>query len=385
MDLNLYFDPVSLDRSEYTLLNETYSFSRSIRINTPDTPIINLDEFHLAIMGVNEDRNAFIAGSKNAADKIRQQLYQLSGLNKKIKVIDLGNLKYTPNISDTYFAIRDIILELKQKNVVLIILGGSQDLAYGSSQVFNDDENFHTLATLDSRLDFGFGKEKLNSRNYLDHILKQKFASKLTIFNLGHQIYFTPTKQYDKFENAGHHSIRLATLRGNIPISEPLLRNSEQLIIDSSVVKQSDAPASSGASPNGLFGYELCQLCRYAGASDKLNLILFSELLPHKDIDQITAQLFAQAVWYFIDGYTIRRPENPQEKGSKKFIVSTSAADQNLIFYKSNQTDRWWLEVPVQDPQTKNNMLIACSYEDYQRACTNEIPDVWWRFMKRHS
>lgn len=385
MDLNPYFNPVSLERSEYPLINEKNSFSRSIRINTPDTPISRPEEFDVAIMGVQEERNAYIPGSANATDIIRQKLYELAAVNRKTRIIDLGNLKIAEKVNDTYFALRDILLELIEKNVVLIVMGGSQDLAKGLALAFENRKGFHSFTTIDSRLDFGFGKEALNSRNYLDDILKQKNSSKLSIYNMGHQVYFTPVGLYDKFENAGHHSLRIGSIRENVGITEPYLRDSELVLADLSSVKQSDAPAASGPSPNGFYGHEFCQLSRYAGASNKMKAILFSELIPEKDINGMTSHLVAQAIWYFVDGLAIRKPENPQEKGSKKFIVSTSAADQNLVFYKSNLTDRWWMEIPVINPDTSKNYLMPCSYEDYQRACTNDIPDRWWRFMKRFS
>ena len=385
MDLNLYFNPVSIERSDFPLVEEKNSFSRSIRINTPDTPISNLEDYNIAIMGVCEDRNAYVKGSAASPDIIRQNLYQLAKIDRKIKLIDLGNLKITENIKDSYFALRDILLELEEKKITLLVLGGSQDLSVGMAMSLEGKKGFHSITSIDSKLDFGFGKQALNSRNYLDTILNQKNSSKITITNLGHQIYFTPNNLFDKFEKAGHHSIRLGNVRENLQQVEPYFRDSDLLLIDISSVRQSDSPGASGATPNGFFGHEFCQLCRYAGASPNMKAVLFSELLPEKDPDKMTSHLIAQAIWYFIDGMLIRKSESPQEKGSKKFIVSSSAADQNLVFFKSNQTDRWWMEIPVKNPETGKNHLIACSYQDYLRACTNDIPDKWWRFMRRFS
>ena len=114
-----------------------------------------------------------------------------------------------------------------------------------------------------------------------------------------------------------------------------------------------------------------------------MKAILFSEIIPENDINDQSVHLTAQAIWYFIDGLTLKEVENPQKKGSKKFIVSNSSAEQNLIFYKSNSTNRWWMEIPFQEKHEKKNHLFSCSYEDYQMACTNEIPDRWWRLMRK--
>ncbi len=56
------------------------------------------------------------------------------------------------------------------------------------------------------------------------------------------------------------------------------------------------------------------------------------------------AVLIAQIIWYFIEGYQFRSGEYPF--GSKdnylKYIVPLE--EEELVFYKSNKTDRWWIE-----------------------------------------
>ncbi len=152
-----------------------------------------------------------------------------------------------------------------------------------------------------------------------------------------------------------------------------------------SCVRQSDAPGASIPTPNGFFGHELCQMTRYAGASDRLKAIGFFEISPSQDLNQHTSHLAAQAAWYFIEGFSLRIDESPQSGGSKKFIIDMNSPADQLVFYKSNQTDRWWIELPVPDPRTGRNLLLACSYEDYQRACNHEIPDRWWKRMRKYS
>lgn len=385
MNLNDYFDPVSLEKPEFSHLKAENTISRSISIHTPDTPVSNIENYDIAIFGVKEDRNAFIKGSASAPDKVRGKLYLLSGIPDKIKVIDLGNLKSTSNIEDTYYALRDVISELIKKSVTALIIGGSQDLGTGLALSYEDYNSFWNFTTIDSRIDFENNPGIFHSGNYLAKITALKNQKFLSLANLGHQVYFTPLKKIDEFENKGHLSKRLGILRSNLKISEPFLRDSDFLSIDINAIRQSDAPAGSSPSPNGFFAYELCQLTRYAGASEKLRAVLFSELIPQNDQNDHTSHLVAQSLWYFIEGYSIRKPESPREGNTKKFIVSTSAADQNMIFYKSNDTDRWWMEIPVKDPLTKQNYIISCSYEDYQMACTNEIPDRWWNLMRRFS
>lgn len=385
MNISDYFDPVSLEKPEFNHLKAEYTISRSIDIHTPGHPVTDPGQFDIAIFGVCDDRKAFIPGSASAPDKIREKLYLLSNGHKQVKMVDLGNLKPARTLNDLYFALRDVLLELTEKSVIAIVLGGSQDLTLGLAKAWEKYKGFWNLTTLDSRLDLGLGKDRDHSANYLEFLMKNPNYKRMNIHNIGHQQYFTPVKLLDKFENAGHSSLRLGAVRANLAMVEPILRDTQLFSIDMGAVRQSDAPAASSPSPNGFFGHELCQFTRYAGASPVMNAILFSEFVPEKDQNSITSHLVAQSIWYFVDGYTIRLSEDPQEKGAKKFIVSTTAAEQNMIFYKSNQTDRWWMELPVLNPATGKNYLVSCGYEDYQRACTNDIPDKWWRLMRRYS
>ena len=55
------------------------------------------------------------------------------------------------------------------------------------------------------------------------------------------------------------------------------------------------------------------------------------------------------------------------------------AEPENLVFYKSTLSEKWWMEVPY--PQGKflyeRNLIVPCSYSDYQLASKGEVPDKW--------
>src|SRR6056297_3388788 len=186
MDLNGYFDPVSLDRPGFHLLPEKYSFVRNISIHTPDRPIRNMDQYQVALIGVPQDKGAYIRGSAPAPDRVRGMLYQLRKINKNVNVVDLGNLKITENINDTYYAVRDITLELFERNVIPFYIGGSQDLSFGIILALQKLQGIRQLVTVDPRLDFWPEKDpEINSRNYLNHILEKEVKPRFTYSNLG--------------------------------------------------------------------------------------------------------------------------------------------------------------------------------------------------------
>jgi hypothetical protein len=136
-------------------------------------------------------------------------------------------------------------------------------------------------------------------------------------------------------------------------------------------------------SPNGFFGHEICQLARYAGSSSYLKAFGIFEVCPANDPNLNTCLLAAQVIWYFMEGISLRIKEDPQKGNSRKFIVNLNPISQNIVFYKSLKTERWWMEMPYINPVTSKNYLISCSYNDYQMACNNEIPDRWWKAFHR--
>jgi len=387
MDLNGYFDPVSLERPEFEYLDNNESFSHHISVHTPDHPIRELDKHQVAIIGIPVDSNGFIKGSKDAPNRIRSKLYQLSKINRNLKIYDLGNVKNGGSINDTYFALRDILLELREREISTIIFGGSQDLSQGVFLALEKHEGLHQLLTIDSMLDFSLNQEVLNSRNYLNHVVNNTGLRQFSLTNLGHQACFVTDDQLQQLDNSYLESIRLGEARKEIKQAEPLIRDSEFISIDMGAVRHADAPGASTPSPNGFFADELCQICRYAGLSEQTNILGFFELNPSTDMNGQTAHLAAQATWYFLEGLTHRIRENPVDTPEhiKKFIVTLNAAGHDIIFHKSTLSERWWMEIPVKNPATGYNFFVSCSYEDYQHACNQEIPDRWWRFLHRLS
>ena len=385
MNMNDYFDPVSLDKPDLHLLPENLLFCRYVDIHTPNIPIKNIENYDIAIIGVPEEKNAFVPGSAKAPDRVRSKLYQLSSVNRKIRIIDLGNLKITDNINDTYYALRDITIELRSKNVLVIFIGGSQDLTYGINMAFDKIRKRFTLCAIDARLDFGTGGKKISSITYLDHILKSKKGSDYNFFNIGNQAYFTHLKIIDRLEKQGHECIRLGEARRDISQIEPYLRDSGFVSIDMSCVRHSDAPGVTIPSPNGFFGHELCQMARYAGVAPGIEGIGIFELFPDIDMNEQTSHLAAQAIWYFIEGFSLKLLEKKDGTLHKKYHIHLQESGHELVFYKSARTERWWMELPVINEETGKNLMISCNYSDYQKACNHEIPDRWLKAYNRYS
>ena len=86
----------------------------------------------------------------------------------------------------------------------------------------------------------------------------------------------------------------------------------------------------------------LCMMLRYTGLSNNVKSILFSELDPRLDKNSQSAKVYAQAIWYFLEGLHLRQDDLLTDKLSnfKKFHVHSELSE--LIFYKSMVNDKWW-------------------------------------------
>src|SRR5690606_3752835 len=129
--------------------------------------------------------------------------------------------------------------------------------------------------------------------------------------NIGYQTYFVNQESLRVMEKLFFDVHRVGEIAGDITKAEPVIRNANMLSFDISAIRSSDAFGNANAGPNGFFGGEACQLCRYAGMSDKLSSIGFYEFNPVYDQNGQTALLLAQMVWYFIDGFYHRKKDFP--------------------------------------------------------------------------
>jgi arginase family enzyme len=379
MNLNDYFEPVSLDKPEpYVGIGESV-FGRNLHINTPSTPIDEISNYQLAILGIPEDRNSFNSGSSGAPDLIRRKLYELFKVQDKLRIIDLGNLKQSPSPEDTYYGLRDVMTDLLNNQVTAIVLGGTQDITKGVFMAYELRATKVNVVTVDARIDMEEGP--LHAASWNIPIINSPRLFRYT--SLGHQQYLVNPAYVESLEKKGFDVVRLGTLRNNPVMAEPFMRDAHLVSFDIAAVKQSEAPGTRFPSPNGLLAEEACQLSRFAGLSDLVSCFGIFEINGKYDHNDQTSHLAAQAIWYFIEGFTQRKKETPAQNHTdfKVFMVNHQDMEHALTFYKSQVTGRWWMEIP--EMKSGGQVLVACSQEEYQQACNHDIPEMWWKAFQR--
>ena len=244
------------------------------------------------------------------------------------------------------------------------------------------------MVSVDSEFNIGLGEEEVNSKNYLSKILLKQPNYLFNFSNLGFQSYLVGIDEIELLEKLNYDSVRLGKARTDIKHTEPILRNADIVSFDISAARRPDAPGNAYASANGFYGEEMCQLSRYAGMSDKVSSVGFYECNSDMDSTGQSAELVAQMIWYFFDGYYNRKGDFPMCNKDEylKYNINIGHPQPNMVFYKSPKSGRWWMEIPypADDRLAYDRHLLApCTYEDYQMAMQNELPDRWIHMYKK--
>lgn len=342
----------------------------------------DLNKVRIAIIGVFENRGT---NRSDAFDltHVRKELYSLFPGNWDASIADLGNILPGEAIEDTYFALKEVIALLIKKKIIPIVIGGSQDLTYSLYRSFDALEQMVNLVAIDSKFDFGKESEVLSASSYLTKIILDEPNNLFNYCNIGFQTYFNSQEEIDLIEKLFFDAYRLGDVSGNISIAEPVFRDADIVSIDLTSVKSSDSGNFTTFTPNGFNGKEICALSRYAGISDKVSLL---GIFNHNNSRQESV-LIAQVIWYFIEGFHYRSNEYPfgSREHYLKYIIPFE--DEELVFYKSNKTDRWWIEIPfisTANNKLKKSTLLPCSYEEYLGACNQEVPERWWKAQRKN-
>lgn len=376
-----FLQPISNSIEEYiaTLSNQTLGKKVVFHTQT-DFPV--LDNVAIAIITVNEFRGSEKDNDDFSFDYFRKQFYSLFPGNWNASIVDLGTIEAGASIEDTYFVVKSLVAELIKKRIIPVVIGGTQDLTYPMYRAYDNLDQMVNLVSVDNQFDFS-KENKLDSESYLSKIIVEEPNNLFNFSNLGFQTYFNSQEEIDLIEKLYFEAYRLGEVSNNIVVAEPVFRDADLVSVDMHSVQSSYSGNFDVFNPNGFTGKEICALSRYAGISDKVTSFGIFNFNPNGNEVILTAQM----LWYFIEGFCFRSNEYPfgTKENYIKYIVPIE--DEELIFYKSNKTARWWIEIPFLtnvNNKLKRNTLLPCTHEDYLAACEQEIPERWWKAQRRN-
>ena len=332
----------------------------------------HVEFFDGAFPDLKETKIALI-GTGKATDTIRKYLYELAFPFKKMVIADIGNLR---KANDEFLL--PVVRELLDNKIIPIIIS---DKALQFSAQFKAYQNIRKkvdVVVIDDKTPF-----HTEDTNYLSTIRNAELPKLGNLGLIGYQTHLTPPATLNHFQQKNYDLVRLGVAKSNMEEVEPTLRNADTVYFNLSALKHIEAPGLWENTPSGFSSEEACQLCHYAGMSDKLTSIGFYGYHPKKDKGGQTAQLIAHLIWYLMEGIYHRKRDFPvSTDGMIEYIISFKDFDHNATFWKSPKSGRWWIQM---DSDTKGkHELIPCTYEDYKKACKDDLSERILTILERY-
>ena len=383
-----FLSPVSDSVLAHNELLSAQALGRKLKIHSKQHGIPDLEGVNVAILGVLENRNDInYIGEEFELNEIRKSFYGLFPGSWNTTIADLGDINKGESVEDTYFALKEAITILVKKDIIPVVLGGSQDLTYANYRAYDALTPMINIVNVDAQFNLGDSTKPIKNNSFVGKIILDQPYNLFNYATIGYQTYFNSQEEIDLMDNLYFESYRLGTVSKDITIVEPVLRDANIVSIDLTSVKGAEVSSKQKNSPNGLDGKEICAIARYAGISNKVSSFGVYEYKPSKD-DALTCMLVAQILWYFIEGvnYRVNDDDFSDDKNYQKYI--TLVESEELIFYKSNKTGRWWIEIPFLaevNNKLKRHTLLPCMHQDYLDACNNKVPDRWYKALQKNS
>lgn len=379
-DISIYFAPVDHTWEEEDAVGVFVS-----KHNESGFP--NLDQPGVAIVYVPEFRNGYpqLHGKRN--DDFRLEFYKtFKGANWRFPIYDLGTLLPGETVEDTYFALSQVLAELVKVNIVPLVVGGSQDLTYAMYTGYESLEQMINVLSIDNRLDLGDPEQAISANGFVSQLLMRRPCYLFNYAVVGYQTPLVKASEVELFNKLFFDTVRYGEFLSDFKVAEPQLRNSDLVSIDLSAIRSSEFPGALYQEPNGFTTQEMCQIARYAGISDKLTSMALLNLFPDT-LKEAASKQVAQMIWYFMDGYAARVGDFPiGTKQYTRFTVFLDEVNHEIVFYKSDKSERWWMEVPYppkEGSRMERHHMVPCHKTDYDNSLRGEIPDLWWKTYQK--
>lgn len=383
-----FLSPVSDSVLAHNELLSQQALGKKLKIHSRQHGFPDLDGVKLAIIGVQENRNDVnYIGNDFQFDTIRKAFYALFPGNWHTTIADLGDILKGNTVEDTYFALRTTVTSLLEQKIIPMILGGSQDLTYPNYRAYDNVLPMVNIVNVDSNFDLGDSTLPIKNNSYLGKVILEQPYNLFNYSAIGYQTYFNSQEEIDLMEKLYFEAYRLGEISKNINLVEPVMRDAHIVSVDLKSVKASEVSSKQKYSPNGFDGKEICAISRYAGISNKVSSFGIYEYHPSKE-DEASSMLVAQMLWYFVEGVNCRVKDDTFNDDTSFQKYNVIIDDDDLIFYKSIKTGRWWIEIPFLpdvNNKLKKHTLLPCTYDDYMEATQGKIPERWYKAYKKNS
>ncbi|MEZ4911697.1 MAG: hypothetical protein R2774_12660 [Saprospiraceae bacterium] len=270
-----------------------------------------------------------------------QVLMHFNGLSAHFKNLNICYFGDVHNMDSNY---NEITQECARYNILPIFIGIHDNVMYSAIK------NLEILHLISNKLtNLASNPKKLNFIGYQRHI--NSYMDTLTLENL--------------YPNAAS----LGKISTYPFIIEPILRDAELVHCNLNVLKSSELPNSSTATPTGMTAEQFCQMGKYIGLSNHLKCLGIAPAATDYQ-NQMEAKLTATFLWYVLEGINMKNNSHPSTSNSiQSFVVTNSILDEELTFVQNND-GKYWLKLE----HGENIKYIACAEEEFKSCLNNEFP-----------
>ena len=274
-----FLSPVSKNVIAHTEILPVGTIGKQISLHKEKGEIPDLKNISIVILGVKENRNdENYIGEDISFNTLRKTFYSLYPGNWTHKIADIGDIEKGETVEDTFFALRTVIEALLRKNIIPLVLGGSQDLVYAHYRSYDNHKKMVNLVNVDNRFDLGVAENPISNKSYVGKIIVDRPYNLFNYSVLGYQSFFNPPAEIALMDKLFFDAYRLGSVTEDITKVEPILRDADIVAMDAATIKYGDFSYKYYNSPNGFDSREICAIARYAGISNRLSSFGIYEL-----------------------------------------------------------------------------------------------------------
>lgn len=379
MEYSDVFVPVSEHLQKYqTLVHSRRQGGNAIAFGVQGFDWEWLGDFKIGLAGLRR------GGRRHCLSPLRRALYSLYLPVQKIGVIDLGDIEIPDgSVEAGVEQISHTLHQILAQNVIPVVFAENMRWSHYLYAALKGRHSGVSAAYIAPSANMGSAQEAIGEHNYVGHALADLSRELSHLSLLGCQNYLTDPNDAEWLAKNYCECLRLSIVRGDMERAEAVLRGASLLCVSVNAMRQSDAPAASAPSPNGLYTEEMCRLLRFASFSDELKGCFVGGFNFDRDHRSQTAMLAAQMIWHIIEGIAGRVSEHPlaPKPHCRCVQVEMGRENQHIIFYQGKLTRRWWMEVPAGEGGQAR--IVACAQSDYEQAARGDVPERWLFFLKK--
>ncbi len=281
----------------------------------------------VALYGCPDDTGVTInrgrPGAKDGPNSIRTFLYKMAlpmdlEIEKKIRLIDLGNIKVESKITDTHANAEKIAQLISSRGGTLIALGGGHDFAAPNviGWAKGQSNSLKGLLNVDPHLDFRpLENKEPHSGSPFRQILESKLVAGKHFVEFGARSNRNARDHFNACKKTGTKILSLDQIRGSALSSQKLFQRELSLL--SKKVKHlaltidmdscSEGEGTSAAPVIGFSAQELYAFVGFAGTLKNLSYFEVAEVAPGLDPKLRTPRIGAELVFSFLYSFAATR------------------------------------------------------------------------------